>query len=598
MKILTALVLWLATPPLLGQSPSDVKAAVHRALPILQKSAAIFVTERACVSCHHNALAILTFHLAQRRGFKIDSSTLDLVEEKTFRQLRGPNALDDAIQAANLSDPTPNDSYLLMAAEAAGLDSRSATLNVHARRIARWQRDGHWITSDFRPPHSSSTFTATATAIRAIRFYMPQELAAERDLAIRNARQWLYETRPESTEDAAFRLMGLAWAGASADQTRGAVVDLLALQKSNGGWAQLQDYDPDAYSTGEALYALHEAGLPIADRAWQKGARFLISTQAKDGTWRVRTRMLSPAEVSPTYFSTGFPYKKDEFLSYAGTTWAVMALLSSLPEIAADPSVHTQVSPVADLPVPWARTALLGTAQELAALLAAGLDANSRTPNGTTLLMMAATDDEKVRLLISKGADVKARATSGVDAVTIASTYYGSAPSLRSLLSAGAAADAPEDVHVRRSPLVYSAMAGDLEAVKALLSGGAHATAEALAEAVTFGHPDVVRLLITNGADAGITERSGINLLHWAAITNRSQVIPVLAAAGVPLDAVDEFGFTPLLYAATLDEGDTETLNALLRAGADKRVRNPDGRTPLDQARRLKHSKLATALKP
>jgi len=45
----------------------------------------------------------------------------------------------------------------------------------------------------------------------------------------------------------------------------------------------------------------------------------------------VRTRMLSPADVSPKYFTTGFPYKKDGYLSYAASCWAVMGLLAGLP---------------------------------------------------------------------------------------------------------------------------------------------------------------------------------------------------------------------------------------------------------------------------
>ena len=72
---------------------------------------------------------------------------------------------------------------------------------------------------------------------------------------------------------------------------------------------------------------MREAGVPTSDPAWQKGLKFLVSTQASDGTWRVRTRMISPAEVSPEYFTTGFPYGKDEFLSYAGSCWATMALI-------------------------------------------------------------------------------------------------------------------------------------------------------------------------------------------------------------------------------------------------------------------------------
>ncbi len=43
--------------------------------------------------------------------------------------------------------------------------------------------------------------------------------------------------------------------------------------------------------------------------------------------------MISPADVSPPYFTTGFPYKKDEYLSYAASCWATMALLSGMPAI-------------------------------------------------------------------------------------------------------------------------------------------------------------------------------------------------------------------------------------------------------------------------
>ena len=94
-----------------------------------------------------------------------------------------------------------------------------------------------------------------------------------------------------------------------------------------------------------------------------------------------------------------------------------------------------------------------------------------------------------------------------------------------------------------------------------------------------------------------ITESSGVNLLHWATITNRTSVVPILARAGVPLDALDDNGFTPLMYAATVDVGDTATLKALLQAGADRTVRNDQGRTPLDQARHYRHTRIADALR-
>jgi len=575
-------------------STPAARQAVSRALPLLERSIETFVAQQGCVSCHHNSVAILTLRAARQHGFAVDPRVLEAVETKTLRQLRTPTALDDAIQSTGLSDPTPNDSYLLMAAHAAGL-APSMTTGVYARRISRWQRNGHWITSDFRPPHSSSPFTATATALRALQFYMPKELTMERQDASRRARRWLIETRPESTEDAAFRLMGLAWAEASAEERRTAARDLTTLQRQDGGWPQLPGYPSDAYSTGEALVALAEAGVPVTDDARQRGLRFLMTTQARDGSWRVRTRMLSPADISPPYFATGFPYgEDDEFLSFTGSCWAVMALLTSLPT--GDMPAAPASSASSDQEPSWIRSALFGSTSELEGLLDKGLDPNSHTDRGTTLLMMVAPDAEKVQLLVRRGADVMARAPSGVDALIVAAAHYGTSSSVRLLLDAGASPDAPDGVRVRRPPLVLSAMTGDLDNVRLLLSHGTEASAEALSEAVTFGHAPIVQALVDAQVDVQLTEASGINLLHWATITNRPSVIPVLVKAGVPIDATDDFGFTPLMYAATVDVGDTAALQALLDAGATRNIRNGDGRTPLEQARRLRHGQIVNVL--
>jgi N-acyl-D-amino-acid deacylase len=188
----------LLTSLLYAQSEAAIRAAVTRSMPLLERSAATFVGKRACVSCHHNILPILAFHMARDRGMEVDSQVLAAIQDKTFRQLRGATALDNAVQATTLNDPTPNDSMLLMAAHQAGMPPDLVT-GVYAYRLLRWQREGHWVTSDFRPPHSSSMFTASATAVRAIRLYLPEELRAEGDTAIGEAWQWFLKTRPEST---------------------------------------------------------------------------------------------------------------------------------------------------------------------------------------------------------------------------------------------------------------------------------------------------------------------------------------------------------------------------------------------------------------
>ena len=212
--------------------------------------------------------------------------------------------------------------------------------------------------------------------------------------------------------------------------------------------------------------------------------------------------------------------------------------------------------------------------------------------------MMAAPDAEKVRLLLTRGASVTARAASGSDALSIAAAFRGTAGSVRLLLDAGAEAKPPEGVRVRKSALDVASATGDLENVKLLLAHGADPSAgSAFPDAVTLGYADVVRTLVLAGANVRLIESPGINLVHWAAITNRPDVISTLIEFGVAVNAIDGFGFTPLMYAATIDFGDIASARALLRAGADPKIKNYEGRTARDQALHYKHAALAEALR-
>ena len=73
------------------------------------------------------------------------------------------------------------------------------------------------------------------------------------------ARAWLTTAQANSTEERAFRLLGLSWAGASNEVIKRAARDLLASQRDDGGWAQVETMGSDAYATGEALVALRES---------------------------------------------------------------------------------------------------------------------------------------------------------------------------------------------------------------------------------------------------------------------------------------------------------------------------------------------------
>ena len=124
--------------------------------------------------------------------------------------------------------------------------------------------------------------------------------------------------------------MGLAWAGTEKAALQAAMKELLAAQRSDGGWSDLptSTLGSSAFATGESLVALHTAGMPISDPAFQRGIKYLLDTQQEDGSWYVKTRALA---FQPT-FEADFPHGHDQWMSAAGTSWASMALTLALPE--------------------------------------------------------------------------------------------------------------------------------------------------------------------------------------------------------------------------------------------------------------------------
>jgi hypothetical protein len=129
---------------------------------------------------------------------------------------------------------------------------------------------------------------------------------------------WLAVADPKTTEDLNMQLLGLKWAGTPSRDLKNGLRRLVRLQREDGGWGQALYLPTDAYATGESLYTLHELGAPMS---W-RGTRYLLDTQAADGSWHVASRA---AKIQP-YFESGFPYGGDQWISSAATAWATMAL--------------------------------------------------------------------------------------------------------------------------------------------------------------------------------------------------------------------------------------------------------------------------------
>jgi hypothetical protein len=160
-----------------------------------------------------------------------------------------------------------------------------------------------------------------------VRTYGPKSRRADYDEAVARAVGWLEKAQPATTEDRAFKILGLIWGGGNQAAIQKTARELLALQQSDGGWGQLPSLASDAYATGQALVALRESRALAADSpTYRRGIQFLIESQLEDGSWHVRTRALP---IQP-HFDSDFPHGLDQFISAAATNWAAMALTAGV----------------------------------------------------------------------------------------------------------------------------------------------------------------------------------------------------------------------------------------------------------------------------
>ena len=301
---------------------ATIRAAVEKTIPLLQGLGPTFIEKTGCTSCHHNSLPAMAIGLARERGFKIDegvmrensAATLPVFAQHREQMLQGIQALPNMAITA---------SYTLLGLAASKQPADRTTDAIVHHLLRRQEKDGCWRSTANRPPLEYSDVTATALTLRALQLYPPQGQNEEVKRRVGRAREWLVVATPKTSEERVFQLLGLGWANARKSDIEKAVKGLLAEQRADGGWAQLSTLESDAYATGQAIVALHQAGgLRVTDPACRRGIKFLLKTQFNDGSWLVLTRAL-PVQ---RYFESGFPHGKNQFISAAGTAWAAMAL--------------------------------------------------------------------------------------------------------------------------------------------------------------------------------------------------------------------------------------------------------------------------------
>jgi ankyrin repeat protein len=587
-------------------STARIQEAAVKAVAIIQKSQKNWYAKANCVSCHQQVFPTVAFRSAREHSIPVDEQAAHADAAAAFGFYSN---FERAAEYTHIIDPALNDSYSMIAANAAGVRPSLVTA-VYARLLAaRQEPDGHWETGDVRPPQSYSPFTTTAISLRAIQLYGHPSQKADIQGRVARARNWLVSHEPRATEERVYQLLGASWAAADRATLGKMVTELKATQQADGGWSSLDGRPSDAYSTSHVLVALHEAGgVVVQDAAWQRGITYLLSTQAADGSWHVVSRVHPPAPVSPKYFETGHPYGHDQFISAMGESLAVIALASALGPAKPRPLVLKEAEPEGI--EPWAETLLFGGAADVKKLLDGGFDPNSASKaGGVTALMLAVPDVEKMKLLIDRGANADARAKNRYSVLLVAAQYPGSGAAMNLLLDHGARVRLPKGQGAppfNAFPIILAAYSGNSEIISRLHKEGDRVDdkmiflgmfpATPLLELATTHRINSVRVLLDASAKVDEADDDGITVLSWAAIANRVDMARLLIERGADVNQVDKKGMTPLLYAASIDFGDSAMIDLLLNSGASTDARTKEGLTALDLARKYKHAHLLASL--
>jgi len=305
----------------------NAREAAEKSLTLLQQTSGSFFREGGCVACHAQNLTGMAVSVARANGARIDETAA--AEQLKTVKLQFASA--DQILLQRMDTPGGVDlvmyPVLQFAAEHAAPD-RAIDAMIH--NIAGQQRSGgNWhVPGIARPPMEDGDFSRTAIALRCLSLYPFPGRKAEFDQRIAHAAAWLKSANPRTTEDRSMQLLGLKWANADRRSLEDPLKRLMALQHSDGGWAQTPNLASDAYATGQVLYTMHELGIPATDPAYRSGVAFLLSTQREDGSWFVTSR----APKFQPYFQSGFAYNHDQWISAAGTAWAAMGLSYAVPE--------------------------------------------------------------------------------------------------------------------------------------------------------------------------------------------------------------------------------------------------------------------------
>ena len=313
-------------PEIAGWRTSARFAAQH-GIEWLQPAALEWQSQNQCFGCHVQAQAAMGLAVAKRNGYLVSQAAVQELTDymRLLQDTDGSESnmllLDNqsvmTAQLAAKGSHTPTDTPITATQFAAmsfahldqmGDGKSDPTLLKFAGWLAgKQQSTGELIPDLDRAPISQGSLMPTANAALAFMQAFAETGDARYQTAGGKAVDFIAAAKPATTQDEVFTIFALSRFGSPQQQTlmNGLIARLKTEQGANGGWRESNaSPGPNAFATGQVLYAFKEAGVDTRSPEFMRGVKYLLGTQEDTGAWPGQNTVSSqPSEFAPTMWA-------------------------------------------------------------------------------------------------------------------------------------------------------------------------------------------------------------------------------------------------------------------------------------------------------
>lgn len=266
----------------------NARKAAQRGLAYLTKSSREWTAKHNCFGCHVQAVTMEALTVGMHHQYDVRIADVDAMASALMMGVTaGGRTTGVAFQGQAWSryDMWINGSH------------KAELLRYSEELIALQRQDGSIPDDDARLPITGGTMQTTYQAMQTWRQAFARTADDKWLAPMRKAEQFLAKQSSDWNvksdvylQNVNFALLGLVAAGVGNGEPSSQRLQkiLLARQNQDGGWGL--DTGPnaksDALATGQTLYALRLAGHGDGESAIDRGTKWLVEHQDKDGAWR------------------------------------------------------------------------------------------------------------------------------------------------------------------------------------------------------------------------------------------------------------------------------------------------------------------------